>query len=94
MKPIATGLTLSITVVLFYALCTSVWLVLPEPFMDFMSTLFHGLDFRRLQTSRVLTWWAALYPAILFAIWFFAAGVFFAWLHNMLTGQNRQGGRR
>lgn len=88
MKPFKTGLTLSATVVLFYALCTLVWLAIPEPFMDFVSALFHGLDFRRLETGVPLSWWSLLYPAIVFAIWFFAAGAFFAWLHNNLREEN------
>ncbi|MXN79090.1 hypothetical protein GR157_30740 [Burkholderia sp. 4701] len=59
MKPFKTGVTLSATVLLFYALCTLVWAALPEPFMNFMQALFHGLDFRRLQTSAPLSWWSA-----------------------------------
>ncbi len=49
MKPLKTGMTLSATILLFYALCTLVWIALPEPFIDFVNALFHGLDFRRLQ---------------------------------------------
>ncbi|ODV40505.1 hypothetical protein AWV79_07080 [Cupriavidus sp. UYMMa02A] len=74
--------------VLFYALCTLAWLALPEPFMNFMNALFHGLDFRRLQTDQPFSWWSVTYPAIVFAVWFFAAGAFFAWLQNMLKGDN------
>lgn len=89
MKPVKTGVTLSATVVLFYTLCALVWLALPESFMDFVNTLFHGLDFRRLQSGHTLSWWSIiLYPAFVFALWFFAAGAFFAWLHNMLGGED------
>ncbi|KVR15165.1 hypothetical protein WK13_11150 [Burkholderia ubonensis] len=84
MKPFATGVALSATVVLFYALCTLVWIALPEPFMSFVNALFHGLDFRRLQTGASLSWWSIIYPAFVFAVWFFAAGAFFAWLNNRL----------
>ncbi|SPD59910.1 conserved protein of unknown function (plasmid) [Cupriavidus neocaledonicus] len=52
--------------------------------MGFMNALFHGLDFSRIQTRRALSWWDVVYPAIVFAVWFFAAGVFFAWLRNRL----------
>ncbi|AOJ88810.1 hypothetical protein WS87_18910 [Burkholderia sp. MSMB0856] len=86
MKPVKTGVTLSATVVLFYVLCTLVWMALPEPFMNFMNMLFHGLDFRRLQTGEPLSWWFVVYPAGVFAVWFFAVGAFFAWLHNRLSG--------
>jgi len=88
MKPFKTGATLSATVVLFYALCTLVWLALPESFMNFMNALFHGLDFRRLQTDQGFSWWSVTYPAFVFAVWFFAAGAFFAWIHNMLGGKD------
>ncbi len=56
--------------------------------MNFMNALFHGLDFRRLQTDQPFSWWSVTYPAIVFAVWFFAAGAFFAWLQNMLKGDN------
>ncbi|KAF7961792.1 hypothetical protein AWV80_29310 [Cupriavidus sp. UYMU48A] len=88
MKPFKTGVTLSATILLFYALCTLVWMALPERFMDFVNALFHGLDFRRLQTGAPLSWWAIVYPGFVFAVWFFAAGSFFAWLHNVL-GRDR-----
>ncbi|MBP0630708.1 MULTISPECIES: DUF5676 family membrane protein [unclassified Cupriavidus] len=85
MKPFRTGVTLSATILLFYTLCTVVWLVFPEPFMDFVNALFHGLEFRRLRTGEPLSWWSIVYPGFLFAIWFFAAGSFFAWLYNTLA---------
>lgn len=84
MNPVKTGIVLSVTVVLFYLLCTLVWISVPETFMGFMNALFHGLDFSRIQTGRALSWWDVVYPAIVFAVWFFAAGVFFAWLRNRL----------
>lgn len=33
------------TVAVFYALCTAVWVVAPGPFIGFMNSLLHGLDF-------------------------------------------------
>ncbi|SOY70934.1 DUF5676 family membrane protein [Cupriavidus taiwanensis] len=87
MKPVKTGAALSITVLLFYLLCTLVWISVPETFMGFMNALFHGLDFRRLETGRAFSWWDVVYPAVVFAIWLFAAGVFFAWLRNRLDNE-------
>ncbi|SCK28475.1 hypothetical protein VAR608DRAFT_2372 [Variovorax sp. HW608] len=89
MKPLKTGVILSSTVVVFYALCTVVWIAFPESFMSFMNALFHGLDFRRLETGQALSWWSVVYPAVVFAVWFFAAGAFFAWLYNLLAGDDR-----
>lgn len=88
MKPIKTGIVLSVTIVLFYISCTLVWVALPEPFMNFVNSLFHGLDFRRLQTGEPFSWWDTAYPAIVFAIWFFAVGVFFAWLGNKVGNED------
>jgi len=88
MNPLKAGAALSATVVLFYVLCTAVWLAIPGPFMNFMNALFHGLDFRRIQTSEPWSWWSAVYSAIVFAVWFFAAGAFFAWLLARLKPAN------
>ncbi|ODV43992.1 hypothetical protein AWV79_12670 [Cupriavidus sp. UYMMa02A] len=55
---------------------------MPEPFVDFVNALFHGLDFRRLQIGEPLSRWSIVYPGLLFAIWFFVAGSFFVWLYN------------
>ncbi|MGY2492333.1 DUF5676 family membrane protein [Cupriavidus sp. CP313] len=87
MKPLKAGFTLSATVVLFYAVCTVLWLTFPEPFMNFMNALFQGLDFRKLQTSNSLSAWTMIYPGIIFALWFFAAGAFFAWLYDAAGGK-------
>ena len=43
--PIRTGIALAITVGLFYALCTLAWAMAPGPFLGFMNSLFHGMDF-------------------------------------------------
>lgn len=85
MNPLKTGVTLSSTVVLFYILCSLVWIAFPEPFMNFMNSLFHGLDFRRLQTGEPASWTSVLYPALVLAVWFFAAGAWFGWFHNIMT---------
>jgi hypothetical protein len=84
MKPLTTGLVLSLTVTVFYSLCALVWVALPDQFMDLMNAMFHGLDFRRLVTGQPYTWSSFLYSIIAFAVWFFLAGVFFAWFYNML----------
>ncbi|WP_369679337.1 DUF5676 family membrane protein [Burkholderia contaminans] len=36
---------------LFYVLCTAIWLALPDPLMKLVNALFHGLDFRCIQTG-------------------------------------------
>lgn len=59
MKPLKAGFTLSATVVLFYAVCTVLWLTFPEPFLNFMNALFHGLDFRKLETGNSISAWTS-----------------------------------
>lgn len=51
MKPIYTGLALSITAMVFYSLCTFAEVMWPAKVMEFMNALFHGLNFRRLSAS-------------------------------------------
>ena len=43
--PIRAGIALAVTVGLFYALCALVWALAPGPFLGFMNSLFHGMDF-------------------------------------------------
>lgn len=85
MKPLQTGLTLSITVSVFYSACTVVEVLWPVQFMSFMNALFHGLDFRLLQTTAAFSWPNFLYALCIMALWAFAAGSFFAAVHNVLS---------
>jgi len=85
MKPLQTGLALSVTVAIFYSLCTLIEVFLPEQFMGFMNALFHGLDFRMLRTPEPYRWQAFFYALIVMAVWAFAVGAFFAWLHNKIS---------
>ncbi|MGC5887500.1 DUF5676 family membrane protein [Ralstonia pseudosolanacearum] len=79
MKPLKTGVTFAITVMLFYALCAIVWFTLPEPFMQFMKALFHGIDFSSLQSGNA-TIVGTVYADAILGIWAFLAATFFAWL--------------
>ncbi|CAH0444081.1 DUF5676 family membrane protein [Ralstonia pseudosolanacearum] len=80
MKPVKTGVTFAITVMLFYALCAIVWFALPKPFMQFMTALFHGIDFGSLQSGKATIAGTVCADAIL-GIWAFFAATFFAWLN-------------
>lgn len=84
MKPLQTGLTLSITVALFYSLCALVEVLWPAQFMGFMNALFHGMDFRVLQADAPYPWRDYLYALVIMALWAFAMGAVFASLHNSL----------
>jgi len=85
MPPWRTGLTLAVTVVVFYLLCTLAWWVAPGLFVAFVGGLFHGLDFSALARTPPLPWSHALVPALVLGLWAFAAGSFFAWLHARLA---------
>lgn len=82
MKPLQTGLALSVTVAVFYSLCTLVEALWPAQFMGFMNALFHGMDFHRLQTVELHPWRDYLYALGVMALWAFAMGAFFATVHN------------
>lgn len=84
MKPINTGASLSVTVMVFYSLCTLAEVLWPAQFMGFMNALFHGLDFRRLSASVPFSWASFGGALLIMGAWTFAAGTFFGWIHNML----------
>ena len=81
---LSTGIALSVTVALFYALCTLVWLVAPGPFLGFMNSLFHGLDFKPLLTSAPFSWGGFVEALLVMSLWAFLAGTFFGWLRLRL----------
>lgn len=85
MTPFRTGLTLAITVGLFYVLCTLVWALAPGPFLDFMNNLFHGMDFSSLVQARPFAWPGFLAALVILSTWALLAGAFFAWLFSRLT---------
>lgn len=85
MKPLQTGLALSVTVAVFYSLCALVEVLWPAQFMGFMNALFHGMDFRMLQTAGLHPWRDYLYALLVMALWAFAIGAFFATVHNAIA---------
>ena len=84
MKPLQTGLALSITVAVFYSLCTLVEMLWPVQFIGFMNALFHGLDFRKLGAPSGFSWSSFFEAIIVLAVWAFAAGTVFGWLEGAL----------
>lgn len=84
MKPLQTGLALSVTVALFYSLCALVEVLWPAQFIAFMNALFHGMDFRALQSVALHPWRDYFYALVVTALWAFVVGAFFASLNNAL----------
>lgn len=75
------GATLAATVAIGYALCTLAFAIWPESAATFMSALFHGLDFRKLQAGPSLfTFGSFGYALAILAGWAFMLGTTFAWL--------------
>lgn len=79
-----TGVALSVTVAVFYALCTVAWLVAPAPFLGFMNSLFHGMDFTPLIKDAAFSWAGFIEALLVMAVWAFLAGTFFEWLRQRL----------
>ena len=85
MTPLRTGLALAITVGVFYALCTLVWMLAPGPFLSFMNSLFHGMDFSSMVQPQPFARPGFFAALIVLSTWALLAGVFFAWLLDRLT---------
>ena len=85
MPPLRIGITLAITVGVFYALCTLVWALAPGPFLSLMNSLFHGMDFSSMVQTRPFAWLGFLTALLVLSTWALLAGAFFAWLLNRLT---------
>ena len=85
MAAFRTGFALAITVGVFYALCTLVWVLAPGPFLSFMNSLFHGMDFSGMVQPRPFAWPGFVEALLVLSLWALLAGAFFAWLFNRLT---------
>lgn len=84
MNILRTGISLAITVALFYALCTVAWIMAPDTFIGFMNNLFHGMDFSSLVQSRPFSWPGFFQALVVMSLWAMLAGSFFAWLSNRM----------
>ena len=81
-----TGASLAVTVVVFYTLCTLVWVVAPGPFLGFMNSLFHGIDFAPLVRQAGFSWNGSLEALAVMFVWSLFAGMFFASVRERLGG--------
>ena len=84
-RPVSTGIALAVTVGVFYALCALAWELAPGPFLGFMNSLFHGMDFSAMVQPRPLSWSGFVVALLLLSGWALLAGTFFAWLRNRLA---------
>jgi hypothetical protein len=78
---IKTGAAFAATTAIGYAACTFVFWLWPEAAANFMNALFHGLDFRKLQSGPALfSFGPFLYAFLILSVWAFALGTLFGWL--------------
>ena len=77
MNILRTGIALSITVAVFYVLCALAWAMAPGPFMSFMNSLFHGMDFSGLVQASPFSWSGFLVVLLVLSAWAMLAGAFF-----------------
>lgn len=80
--PWRTGVTLALTMTITYTVCALAYALAPERGVDFLNTLFHGLDFHKLETAAPFTFLMFMYPLVVFVVWGFAVGTLFSWLHQ------------
>ena len=85
MAPLRTGLARAITVGVFYVLCTLVRALAPGPFLSFMNSLFHGMDFTSMVQPRRFAWLGLFAALVVLSLWALFAGAFFGGLPNRLT---------
>ena len=85
LDPWRTGVALAATVVVGYAVCAVIFVTLPEASVKFLNALFHGLDFRKLQSAAEGFSFAGFGGvAIVMAAWAFVVGAIFAAVSNLL----------
>jgi hypothetical protein len=79
-----TGTALAITAGIAYTVCAAAFWLWPEQGIDFLNTVFHGLDFRKLGQPVSFTLKLFVVPLLAFVVWGFLVGALFAWLQGVL----------
>lgn len=83
----ATGAAFSLTAGTGYAACALVFWIWPNAAVYFMNALFHGLDFRKLQSGPALfTFDSFVYALVGLMIWAFGLGVLYRGLRRCVRG--------
>ena len=84
LNPWKFGAVLSLTVGIGYALCTIFWMIFTGPAIDFLNTLFHGLDFRKLQMAAAFSFTGFVYVLVVMMVWAYLMGAIFSAVWNAL----------
>ena len=86
--PLKFGAALAVTVGVGYAACSLLFALFPDAAANFMNALFHGLDFRKLQTAQPLfTFGGFAYALAILVAWAFALGAFFDWMNSRMSSK-------
>lgn len=88
LAPLRQGVVLAITIGVFYALCTLVWVLAPGPFLEFMNSLFHGMDFSSMVEPRPFAWTGFVKALLVLSGWALLAGTFYAWLLDRVEARH------
>lgn len=82
--PIRFGFALAVTVAIAYTACAFVFWLRPEAAASFMSALFHGLDFSKLQSGPLSFSFASFWYALaVLVVWAFLFGVVFGVMQRL-----------
>lgn len=82
---LANATVFAATVAIAYGACTLLFYLFPGASAAFMSALFHGLDFSRLQAESAFNPLAFVVALVVLATWAFLAGCLFGWMHQRLS---------
>lgn len=85
-NPMVSGAALAATVGIGYSACSLLFWFWPDAAASFMSALFHGLDFRKLQSGPVLfNFGQFLWALAVMVLWAFGMGAIFGWVFDRFT---------
>ena len=86
---VKTGTAFAVTVGVGYAACTVIFWLWPDTSFGFMNGLFHGLDFRKLQSGPALFEFGSFAIALVVLVgWAFVLGTIFGWLRGRLGNES------
>ena len=87
-RGVTTGLALGATAGIGYAACALAFRLWPEAGAAFMNSLFHRLDFRKLQAGAALFDFGSFFFALTVrVVWAFVLGFVFGWIAGRLDNK-------
>jgi hypothetical protein len=86
LKPWSVGAALALTVLVTYVVCTVIFVTFPESSVSFLNSLFHGLDFRKLQPpAGGFSYGGSAGVAVTWVVAGFLVGALYAWFYNLFA---------